>query len=282
MLQITNMSTISKSIRVLPIILASLFLFGSVDAYFSSQPLHMQQERELTSLANFGFWRTALHGKIDAEGLVVDINDELDVDPATTLFVDGTFGFRNKWKFNLGYSGLSHTGNLETTVTLNNIDFAAEAKLDLKISMFEFGFYRDVYSTPDSNLDIGLGAKLARTDIGVSGTETGTGVSASESYDVNLPIPHLGLNHRFRLSDQVWTVSSLKYFSFNSNDGKITMTDWNTGLAFILNPSEGGQETETEWSIGAGYRSFTLTGEVDDNELEFGYRGLWLAILARF
>lgn len=252
----------------------AIFLFAGNAYAFSGNTLD--------SYGTFGIWRVDLHGKINAEGLNVNLKDELNISSQSSLFAEAEMRFATHWKLGLAYNGLKHEGNVVKTVTLNNINFQAQARLTMKISLFEFGFYRDIWEDKYQDIDLGIGAKIARTHVEVAGSESTTGISRSETYDETLPIPHIAVAYRRRLNDQLWSVSTAKIFSLNRSEGQLTVTDFNTGLAFEFNQGEERPDYKTEWSLGIGYRAFTIDGKVDNNRLELGYRGFWAAALARF
>lgn len=227
-----------------------------------------------------GVWRNKIYGRVEAENLDVNLENEMDNSAKSSFTVGGEILINDNWKADLHYASLKHEGTVNKAVRFYNTNFNASANLKMDVALFDLGFYKNMKKAEDTNFDLGFGVKFAKSEVDLTGTAAG--VTVNENYSVTIPIPYFGIKYRSKISETVWGVVDGKYMSINTNKGKVTTGDFSFGVEIPFKKAEDIRAKDTEWSFGLGYRDFAVKGEVDDNNIRLGYKGVWGALMAKF
>jgi hypothetical protein len=229
--------------------------------------------------AEFGvtFWNPTPSGTVSSEqfGLLgSNLDFEKDLGYQQTRFNELRIVLRPaiKHKFRAEYMPVAYTAHsvLNRTITFNGISFPASLPI---ASEFDWKVWRLGYEYDFYYADRGfVGALVEARATQFSASLSGPG--RSEYTDYKAPLPSLGLVGRGYVTRNValnFEVSGMNVPHFR--DYEATYFDWNiSGTVNLTN----------NFGVQAGWRRMTTFIDIDKDQGDFKFQGLWFGAAARF
>lgn len=157
-----------------------------------------------------------------------------------------------------------------------NADFSLSVKLDRVDTTLYYNLpFIKTATAGKLDVEFGLNVRTVMFDGKLSGKESGTGQSISESKSITLPIPMGHLAAEIRPINQVSLVGELNYISYSKN----TYYDYAAGLR--LN-SHGLLRTPIKPFVEVGYRYEKLKIDEQDVKTDLKIKGLYGLVGVRF
>ncbi len=240
---------------------------------------------KVTSVEVYGM-KSNLDGKVNVDGLNVDLDSEANFDDETTIGLKINHVLSDRGRLTFSYLKQDHSGRINKAVTFKNRNYQANASADIEANWFDLT-YAHVLTTSEKNddashecfyLDGLLGVKFTDLDLSVTGVEPLTNAYVRNSWSESYPVPYLGLAAGGQLGDNFFLKGQIKYINVNAGGADMQHFDYGINAALRLNPNS----KDTEWFIDLGYRGVKFDGDSDGDEAEVKYRGPTFGIVARF
>ncbi|MDT8444299.1 MAG: hypothetical protein RQ722_08405 [Desulfuromonadales bacterium] len=258
--------------RLLPIVLLTLAL-----AFLVCGPVMAD---ELVSL-KAGYLMLSPEGSFAVDGNTlsgtpIDLEKDLGFDDSEDYFVEGAL---NLGSFRLAISYLplefSGSGTLSQPIVFNDrtFDVSATTSSEVKLDIIDAGLTWNIINIDDLPARIQIGPELAvkyvDVDLTMSGVETSSGLSISESDSAQVPIPTIGARARISFSDFIGLVGRIGYMEYQDN----SFLDAEAQIEFSPIPLVG---------IFGGYRYFDLQVDESDIFVDAQFSGPFAGAFVRF
>ena len=209
-----------------------------------------------------------LNGDGGRVGTLMDMEDLLGLDNTiTTPIVDVSWRITDKHRLGFSYSNLDRDGTRSLSKSINFGDqtytagITTESALD--VSVYRVGYDYSLVNEGDKEFGVGLAVDVMPVEASIRAAGRTT-----ETEDILLVIPTLGLHAAYGISDRLAIIGRLNgiYFDFDTSSGSVL----NPVAILEYNVSE-------RFSVGAGYAYYRIDVEADysgfDGTLDFEYHG---------
>ena len=238
------------------------------------------KKADRVSAAELYSWRNDVFGDVNVEGMVLDLDGEAGFSTKNRMGLQFSFALSDRTNLSLEYNSFENSGTINKTVTFDNVNYAANAALDLKLSWFDGCAAYNLSRSDEGFFDFLYGIKVSKASLDVTGRDATTGITKSDGYSSPFPIPYIGIGGAAHLSDSLWVDGHLKYIGVNAGGANVRSTDFDINLGLDL--TKKAQRKDTDWILTVGYRNFLIHGEKDNDTLNIGYRGPTFGIVARW
>ena len=162
-------------------------------------------------------------------GTNIDLEDDLGLDSSThTWFAGLQWRFFNRHRLAVEYwkTDRSSTYTLNKDITVEDTTYSAGATMNttFNLEMVPISYSYSFIKTDQHELALSIGVHWSQMDLGLNGTASAVGgggaagVNTSFSTSPDLPLPLIGADYGFKISDD-WKVSARAgYFSMDIND----------------------------------------------------------------
>jgi hypothetical protein len=212
-------------------------------------------------------------------GTEISLEDDLGQDSDQVNFrADGYWRFGRHGRLDFAYTGWNRTAEhvIDRDITIDDTTYHAGARLDsrLKVSLGELYYGYSFWNTPkfEAGAQLGLTVLVHTTDVEGTGTISGPGGSASETYSVEdrsvtAPVPALGAYFRYTLAPKLLLSARVRGLGATIDNVKASSTQFRAALDYYPWKNVG---------FGAGYDYMNITVEKQadkTSELDYTFSG---------
>lgn len=210
-----------------------------------------------------------------------DIGDDLGLGEAdTTLYAGATVGFAPfEVELSMFDFGAAGTGSLAADLNLGGYTFDASLPVSssLDVQSVQLGLSFDLWNSGHLRIAPMVGVDLLDLNFVVTGTDTITGISQTETVNEQLPLPVLGAKADLLLTEDLRAGAQIAGFGIDVGDIEATLIDLDAGLYW--SPSLG-----VEAFLGYRQLDLQLDGEVDNQaaDVDFLLSGPYFGVAITF
>jgi hypothetical protein len=209
-------------------------------------------------------------------GTEVNLEDDLGLSSNQANFrADGYWRFGRHGRLDFAYTGWNRKANhvIERDITIDDTTYHAGATLDsrLKVSLVELYYGYSFWNTPkfEAGLQLGLSALFNKAEFEGTGTITGGGGSATESFSsegrsLTAPVPAIGAQLRYTIVPDLLVSARVRGVGATIDNVEASSFQWRVALDYYPWANVG---------FGAAYDYMDLTVEKQaDRTTEFDYQ----------
>ena len=218
-----------------------------------------------------------LSGNIVARGMDLDLDDDTDIGTRNHANILLRWDVSEKDQVIFETQHREHRGTLRVPVTYDGLAYARGANLRVRNDLYNLGFRHLLTGQDRSRWAFLAGLQQARWSLTLSQT-TGNGFRAGD-LDTTVTFPYLGLEGETPLLEKVTLESSFRLFAMKRDGLGSRFSDLSVGLRF----GRDCPDARPARLLGiVGYRLALTHADVDDDTVETGYAGPFLALRSRF
>jgi len=205
-------------------------------------------------------------------GTSVDMDDDLGFDDSEDYYMEAALQL-GSFRLFAAYQPINFSGDgiLTETIDFNGETFVtgSHVESDIDIDIYEAGLAWYLVNIDDLPVRVQLGPEVAvkYVDAQIDMTETGTGLSESES--IRAPLPTVGLRGRVAVADLLGVIGRVGYMEYSDN----SFLDVDAQVEFSPLPMVG---------VFAGYRYLDIDIDEDDVAIDASFDGPYVGALIRF
>ena len=213
----------------------------------------------------------------NGSGTEISLEDDFGYDTRKTSFrTDGYWRFGPRGRIDFAYTTFRRSSShvLDRDFVIGDKTYHAGAALDssARMDVGELYYEYSFLNTGEAEVGamIGVSSFFTRFDFEGTATVSGSGGSQSasiqtESSDLVVPVPAVGLDFRYTLLPGFLAEGRVKYMKATISDYTGSMLDWRAGLDYYFTPNFG---------IGAAWAStdIDVTKHRDDGDISFEYK----------
>jgi len=258
--------------RTFSVIYVVIFLVASL-----SFPV-FSRENKITNEVRLGNWHTELYGRAKIDGVSFNLKG------------NGNFSNENSidffWKHKIGklsdvsisYHNVDNSGTINIPITINNVKFGANARLEIEMTSIDLVGYREIVSGPKGYLDFMYGIKFLDYDFDAS-DPTGTVKPTSDSY--TFPLPQFGIGGEYYFNKR-WMFKGAFYgFSIHRDDDGGLVKTLDTAVQYRFNPDRDDIK-KVDWSLLLGWKAQYVSGNDNKDEIVIDHEGAIFGLVGKF
>ena len=262
------------------VLAAFLFTINTLaaDTVDATAPITLPSER--SNLRASGFFAQSIDTRIRVDGhlnaggqewdfgTTIDMADQLNMETSVEVFrAEAMWNFGRSQRLDFAWFDMEERGHvaLSEAIDFGDKDFGKGVTVDsyLKTNIFRLSYTYFVIQKPRAQLGLSLGVHLMKVNTGIGIANT----AQEENTDVTAPLPVLGINFNYALTNRLLLRAHGEYLSVSYDNYEGELTDIYGAVEWRLNHN---------WSLGTGIEYFDINVVTSNDRIRLAVEHDWI------